>query len=133
MNNLVDLNTLEDLEQFERLEELLSLASDEDTHPDNLRELSQDTLHFIRGEVACNRSTPSDVLVHLLNDEEEGVVWSVAENPNTPVEALYKLKDADFHLSPEADARVSEACEQYRQAHDLDGIPDSYIAKLMWG
>lgn len=127
MNNLVDLNTLEDLEDF------LSLASDEDTHPDTLKELSYEHFIGIRAEVAANPATPTDVLLHLSTDDEGDVVWRVAENPHTPVEALYLLKQADYQLSTEAEARVSEACEEYRQAYDLQSIPDSYIAKLMWG
>lgn len=127
MSTLVDLNTLEDLDDF------LLLASGENTHPDTLTELSQELFIAIRAEVAANPATPSDVLLELSTDDSKEVVWQVGVNPHTPVEALYKLKDANFHLSPEAEARLSEELEQYRQAHDLDGIPDSYIAKLMWG
>ncbi len=127
MSTLVDLNTLEDLDDF------LLLASREDTHSDTLTELSQELFIAIRAEVAANPATPSDVLLELSTDDSGEVVWQVAANPHTPVEALYLLKQADYQLSTEAEARVSEALQQYRQAYDLDGIPDNYIAKLMWG
>ena len=68
-----------------------AMARDPYAHPGLLEELSYDEDEGVVWEVADNLSTPARVLVRLSKHPATRVRWHVAVNDNTPVETLVEL------------------------------------------
>lgn len=68
-----------------------SMARDPYASPERLEELSYDEDEGVVWEVADNLSTPVYVLVRLSRHPSLRVRWHVAVNDNTPVETLVEL------------------------------------------
>jgi hypothetical protein len=69
-------------------EKLQEIASNPDTKPDVLVDLSKSEDKYIRAAVASNVNCPIDVMSELSRDMAEIVVGGLAENTSTPVELL---------------------------------------------
>jgi hypothetical protein len=77
--------TSENLEKAREVGLNLSwLACNQNTPPEILSRLAQDTDANVRWYAARNPNTPPEVLLRLAQDTDEDVRWYAARNPNTP-------------------------------------------------
>lgn len=111
----------------------LGVAHNRSSPPEVLTALASYYEPTIRSAVARNTSCPSEVLAHLANDKDSDVLNMVSENTNTPIEVLFKLRDKGKPIHKGQLTRITAAIEVYRQKEGLEGFPDSYIEKLLWG
>ncbi|HLG19249.1 MAG TPA: hypothetical protein VI895_05470 [Bdellovibrionota bacterium] len=91
----------------------VSLATNTNTPPDVLTQLSSNKYNFVRERVASNANTPTEVLINLSKDNAWEVVAQVANNPHTPpeiaVETLNRLSEhAHYPLNARAKKKLRE-------------------------
>ena len=75
----------------EHVESLVNIASDIDTSPETLDELSRNENYEVRWYVANNPNTTPETLDYLSRDIGWGVRWRVAKHPNTTPETLKQM------------------------------------------
>jgi hypothetical protein len=78
---------------------LQEIASNPDTKPDVLVDLSKSEDKYIRSAVARNVNCPIDVMSELSRDMEEIVVEGLAGNTSTPVELLETIFENCGHYT----------------------------------
>lgn len=117
----------------ERDEVREAVADNPNTSSSTLSALATDKCSLVRQGVAQNPNTPPTSLTDLASDIDDAVTFQVAQNLNTPIETLLKMRDSGEPIDERQLPRIAAAVEEYRKKEGLEGIPDSYIEKLLWG